>query len=235
MKVVMILTSHDALGETGMKTGVWLEEFAAPYYELVDSGVDVTLASPLGGPVPIDPGSDRHEAQTSATKRFHADATAQELLAETLRLDQVHAYEFDGVFLPGGHGLMWDLVDNERCLQLLSDFVASNKPLGAVCHAPITLKNVRTPEGVFYLEGRNVTGFSNAEEWDLGLADVVPELVEDVLVHRGANYSKGPHTFAPYIVVDGLLVTGQNPASSSATAITFFELLDEFVSTIDQL
>jgi putative intracellular protease/amidase len=225
MNVLMVLTSHDQLGDTGEKTGFWLEEFAAPYYELADAGATITLASPAGGQPPLDPRSDAPEAQTDATRRFRDDPDAQAALANTTKLIDVSAAPFDAVFYPGGHGPMWDMPDNATSIALIEAFVAADKPVAAVCHAPIALKNVRTTNGELLVKGRDVTGFSNSEEAAVGLTDVVPELLEDVLKADGGNYRKGAEDFAPYVVVDGKLVTGQNPASSTPAATKLLGLL----------
>lgn len=221
----MVLTSHDQLGDTGEKTGFWLEEFAAPYYELLDAGASVTLASPAGGQPPLDPRSDAPDAQTDATERFRADAAAQAALADTTKLADVSAESFDAVFYPGGHGPMWDLPDNPASIALIEAFVAAGKPVAAVCHAPIALKNVRGADGELLVAGREVTGFSNSEEAAVGLTDVVPELLEDVLKADGARYRKGDQDFGPFVVVDGPIITGQNPASSAPAAARLIELL----------
>ena len=225
MNVLMVLTSHDQLGDTGEKTGFWLEEFAAPYYELADAGATITLASPAGGQPPLDPRSDAPEAQTDATRRFRDDPDAQAALANTTKLIDVSAAPFDAVFYPGGHGPMWDMPDNATSIALIEAFVAADKPVAAVCHAPIALKNVRTTDGELLVKGRDVTGFSNSEEAAVGLTDVVPELLEDVLKADGGNYRKADEDFAPYVVVDGKLVTGQNPASSAPAATKLLGLL----------
>ncbi len=225
MNVLMVLTSHDQLGDTGEKTGFWLEEFAAPYYELADAGATITLASPAGGRPPLDPRSDASEAQTDATRRFRDDPETQAALANTSKLIDVSAASFDAVFYPGGHGPMWDMPDNATSIALIEAFVAADKPVAAVCHAPIALKNVRTTDGELLVKGRDVTGFSNSEEAAVGLTDVVPELLEDVLKADGGNYRKGDEDFAPYVVVDGKLVTGQNPASSAPAATKLLGLL----------
>jgi putative intracellular protease/amidase len=217
-RVLMVLTSHATLGDTGRSTGIWLEEFAAPYYALTDAGVRVVLSSPLGGQPPIDPVSDEPTGQTDDTRRFHADVATQDRLATTLPLADVSAADFDAVFLPGGHGPLWDLPDNPTSIALIEAFVASGKPVAAVCHAPVAFAHVTNPDGSGFLAGRNVTAFSDTEEEAVGLTDVVPELLEDLLVHAGANYSKGPSDFEPYVVVDGTLITGQNPASSAPAA-----------------
>lgn len=216
--VLMVLTSHGTLGTTGRATGIWLEEFAAPYYALTDAGVGVTLASPLGGQPPIDPSSDEPGGQTADTTRFHADVVAQDRLATTVPLSAVSADDFDAVFFPGGHGPLWDLPDNPNSIALIEAFVAAGKPVAAVCHAPVAFTHVTNPDGTRFLTGKNVTAFSDSEEAAVGLTDVVPELLEDLLVEAGARYSKGPTDFGPFVVVDGTLITGQNPASSEPAA-----------------
>jgi putative intracellular protease/amidase len=223
----MVLTSHATLGDTGRPTGLWLEEFAAPYYALTDAGVGVVLASPLGGQPPIDPVSDVPAGQTDDTRRFHGDAAAQERLATTLPLADVSAGDFDAVFFPGGHGPLWDLPDNRSSIALIEAFVAAGKPVAAVCHAPVAFAHVSNPDGSDFLAGRDVTAFSDTEEAAVGLTDVVPELLEDLLVRAGARYSKGPADFAPYVVVDGTLITGQNPASSAPAAQALLDQLDQ--------
>jgi putative intracellular protease/amidase len=225
MNVLMVLTSHDRLGDTGRPTGFWLEELAAPYYELLDAGATVTLASPAGGRPPLDPSSDTPDAQTDATKRFKADDEAQARLASTVRLETVSAGDFDAVFYPGGHGPLWDMPDNPVSIALIEAFAAAGKPIAAVCHAPIALANVKSPDGSLLVMGKQVTGFSNAEEAAAGLTDVVPHLVEDVLQADGGFYSKADADFAPHVVVDGTLITGQNPASSAPAATKLIELL----------
>jgi putative intracellular protease/amidase len=222
----MVMTSHEQLGDTGRTTGLWLEEFAAPYYVLVDAGVEVVLASPRGGQPPIDPSSEQSGALTDATKRFSSDSEAQELLAHTVRLNSVSASDFDATFYPGGHGPLWDLATDGMSRSLLESFIAQGKPIAAVCHAPIVLKDLVNLDGTSFLRGRRVTGFSDAEESLTGLAEVVPELLEDVLVNGGGIYSKADVDFAPHVVVDGTLVTGQNPASSAGAAEKLLELLD---------
>jgi len=217
-RVLMVLTSHATLGDTGRATGFWLEEFAAPYYVLRDAGVDVTLCSPLGGQPPIDPVSDEPGGQTDDTRRFHEDVAAQDRLATTLPLADVAAGDFDAVFFPGGHGPLWDLPDNQSSIGLIEAFVAAGKPVAAVCHAPVAFAHVTNDDGTPFLAGRDVTAFSDSEEAAVGLTDVVPELLEDMLVAAGANYSKGPADFGPFVVVDGTLITGQNPASSAPAA-----------------
>ena len=217
MKVLMVLTSHSELGNTGKKTGFWLEEFAAPYYVFKDAGADVVLASPAGGQPPLDPKSDQPDFQTEMTRRFKSDAVAQDDLAETLPLENVDQQEFDAVFYPGGHGPLWDLADSPLSIALIESFVKAEKPTGFVCHAPGVLRQVKTPTGEPLVKGRNVTGFTNGEEAGVELTDIVPFLVEDTLIALGANYQKGPD-WGAFVVEDGRLVTGQNPASSEATA-----------------
>lgn len=224
MKILIVLTSHDRLGDTGKRTGFWLEEFAAPYYTLKDAGAEVTLASPKGGQPPLDPKSDLPENQTAATKRFRADAGAQAQLADTKKLADVSAGDFEAVFYPGGHGPMWDMPDNLTSIALIEAFVKAEKPVGAVCHAPVALVNVREKNGEYLIKGKRVTGFSNAEEEAVGLAAVVPFLLEDRLKERGSIYSSAPN-WTPHIEVDGRLVTGQNPASSEPAAAALLKLL----------
>ncbi len=217
MKILMVLTSHDQLGDTGKKTGFWLEEFAAPYYAFVDAGADITLASPKGGQPPLDPKSDEADAQTDDTRRFQGDEQAKQALANTYPLGEVDPYNFNAVFYPGGHGPLWDLAEDKDSITLLESFYASNKPIGTVCHAPGVLKHVKAPDGHPVVKGKRVTGFSNSEEDAVGLTDVVPFLVEDMLKANGGDYSKGDD-WASYVVEDGHLVSGQNPASSAAAA-----------------
>ncbi len=224
MKILIVLTSHDQLGDTGKKTGFWLEEFAAPYYVLKDAGAAITLASPKGGQPPLDPKSDLPEFQTETTGRFHADTAAQTQLANTRKLADVSADDFDGIFYPGGHGPLWDMPDNATSIALIEAFVKAGKPVGAVCHAPAVLINVRGKDGEFLIKGKRVTGFANSEEDAVGLTTVVPFLLEDKLKERGGNYSKGTD-WSPYVLVDGKLVTGQNPASSGPAAEALLKLL----------
>lgn len=224
MRILIVLTSHDQLGDTGKKTGFWLEEFTAPYYVLKDAGATITLASPQGGQPPLDPKSDLPENQTEWTKRFRADQGAQAELSKTRRLAEVSAAGFDAVFYPGGHGPMWDLPDNAASIALLEAFVKADKPIGAVCHAPVALVNVRGKKGEYLLKGKRVTGFTNAEEQAVGLSAVVPFLLEDRLKERGGVYSSRAN-WAPYVQVDGQLVTGQNPASSGPAAQALLTLL----------
>ncbi|VFR89296.1 ThiJ/PfpI family protein [plant metagenome] len=217
MKVLMVLTSHEQLGNTGRKTGFWLEELAAPYYVFKDAGAEIVLASPKGGQPPLDPKSNEPAFQTAETRRFEADASATAQLAATVRLDSVSQADFDTVFYPGGHGPLWDLAEDATSATLLETFLANGKPIALVCHAPGVLQHVKTPAGRPLVEGKQVTGFSNTEEDAVELTDIVPFLVEDVLKAQGGVYAKGPD-WAPYIVQDGLLITGQNPASSAAAA-----------------
>lgn len=223
-KILFVLTSHDRLGDTGHKTGFWLEEFAAPYYVLKDAGVVITLASPAGGQPPLDPKSDQTDAQTSATERFHQDAEAQAALAATVPLAQVTAADFDAVFYPGGHGPLWDLANDPASIALLETFERAGKPLGLVCHAPGALVKVRAADGQPLVASRRVTGFSNSEEAAVGLSHVVPFLIEDEFTRLGGHYEKG-QDWAPHIVTDGRLVTGQNPASSEGVAQALLSLL----------
>ena len=224
MRILIVLTSHDQLGDTGEKTGFWLEEFATPYYVLKDAGAAITLASPKGGQPPRDPKSDLPENQTEATKRFRADKAAQAALANTKELADVSANDFDAVFYPGGHGPLWDLSDNATSIALIEAFVRADKPVAAVCHAPAAFVNVRGKDGKYLVRGKRVTGFTNAEEQAVGLTEVVPFLLEDRLKERGGVYSKGAN-WAPYAQVDGKLVTGQNPASSGPAAKALLNLL----------
>jgi putative intracellular protease/amidase len=226
MKILMILTSHDKLGNTGRKTGFWLEEFAAPYFTFKDAGAEIVLASPKGGQPPLDPKSNEPNFQTDLTHRFEADADAQAQLATTVRLDSVKAGDFDTVFYPGGHGPMWDLAEDENSIQLLESFLAAGKTFALVCHAPGVLRHVKTPDGKPLVSGKTVTGFTNGEEEEVGLTKVVPFLVEDELMNLGATFSKvknwGVHT-----VTDGLLITGQNPASSGPAAKLLIDTLNK--------
>lgn len=217
MKVLMVLTSHDQLGETGQKTGFWLEEFAAPYYVFKDAGAEVVLASPAGGKPPLDPKSELPDFQTEMTHRFKADADAQKALANTVRLKTVNEKDFDTVFYPGGHGPMWDLTESETSINLIQSFERAGKPIGFVCHAPGVLRHVKAADGAPLIEGRRVTGFTNGEEAAVELTDVVPFLIEDEFLRLGGHYEKGPD-WAPFVVEDGKLITGQNPASSEGVA-----------------
>jgi len=217
MKVLMVLTSHDALGNTGKKTGFWLEEFAAPYYTFKDAGAEVVLASPKGGQPPLDPKSDLPDFQTELTHRFKADPEAQKALANTVALASVSAGDFDTVFYPGGHGPLWDLAESATSISLIETFERTGKPIGFVCHAPGVLRHVKAADGSPLIKGRRVTGFTNGEEAAVGLTDVVPFLIEDEFKALGGLYEKGPD-WHPYAVEDGKLITGQNPASSEAVA-----------------
>jgi putative intracellular protease/amidase len=217
MKVLIVLTSHDELGNTGEKTGFWLEEFASPYYYLKDAGAQLTLASPAGGQPPLDPKSSQPDAQTDATRRFDADQSAQDELANTARLAEMSVEDFDAVFYPGGHGPLWDLYDDSNSIALIEGFVAAGKPVAAVCHAPAVLLKASSPNGEPLVKGKNVTGFSNSEEAAVQLTDVVPYLLEDQLVELGGVYQK-VDDWHPLAVVDGLLITGQNPGSSEVVA-----------------
>jgi putative intracellular protease/amidase len=217
MKILMVLTSHDQLGNTGRKTGFWLEEFAAPYYTFKDAGAEVVLASPAGGQPPLDPKSDEPSFQTGLTQRFKADPAAQQALASTLRLETVNTADFDAVFYPGGHGPLWDLAESATSIALIETFERAGKPVALVCHAPGVLRHVKAANGEPLVKGRRVSGFTNAEEEGVGLTDVVPFLIEDEFQALGGLYEKGPD-WQPFVVEDGLLITGQNPASSEAAA-----------------
>ncbi|MFM0295187.1 MULTISPECIES: type 1 glutamine amidotransferase domain-containing protein [Paraburkholderia] len=224
MKILMVLTSHDQLGNTGKKTGFWLEEFASPFYVFKDAGAEITLASVKGGQPPLDPKSDEPDAQTESTKRFRADKEAQALLAHTHPLSEVDEAEYDAVFYPGGHGPLWDLAEDSKSISLIEAFQTAGKPVAFVCHAPGVLRHVKGTDGKPLVNGKKVTGFSNSEEAAVGLVDVVPFLVESELQKLGAHYSKGPD-WASHVVVDGQLVTGQNPGSSEASAKAVIKML----------
>ncbi len=217
MKIMMVLTSHEALGNTGKKTGFWLEEFAAPYYVFRDAGAAVTLASPLGGQPPLDPKSDDPGSQTAATRRFKDDPEAQAQLAHTLTLRSMAATDFDAVFYPGGHGPLWDLAEDEASIALAQAMLAAGKTVAAVCHGPAMLRHVKDAQGKPAVQGKKVTGFSNTEETAAGLTEIVPFLVEDMLKDHGGLYSKAAD-WQPHVVSDGALITGQNPASSEPAA-----------------
>jgi putative intracellular protease/amidase len=217
MKILMVLTSHDQLGNTGKKTGFWLEEFAAPYFAFKDAGAQLTLASPKGGQPPLDPKSDEPDAQTAATERFRKDPAAQSALASTALLGSVRAEDYDAVFYPGGHGPLWDLTEDKVSIALIEAFYKAGKPVAFVCHAPGVLRHVKGADGQPLVKGKRVTGFTNSEEEAVQLTNVVPFLVEDMLQEKGGIYSKGDD-WASYVVTDGLLLTGQNPASSEAAA-----------------
>ncbi len=222
-KILFVLTSHDELGNTGMKTGFWTEELAAPYYQLSDNGVEITLASPKGGLPPIDPKSEDPDAQTDATRRMDNDPVLQEKLKHTLLLSEVKSGDFDAVFYPGGHGPLWDLAEDGVSRQLIVDFYTSGKPVAFVCHAPGVLKDVKI-DGEYLVKGKNVTGFTNTEEDAVKLTDIVPFLVEDMLKANGGTYSK-IEDWSPYAVVDGRLITGQNPASSEKVAEELLKMI----------
>ena len=224
MKILMVLTSHDQLGNTGKKTGFWLEEFAAPYYVFKDAGADITVVSPQGGQPPLDPKSDESDAQTDDTRRFKGDKAAQATLAQTGKLSGVSADSFDAVFYPGGHGPLWDLAEDAHSIKLIETMAAAGKTVAAVCHAPGVLRHVKAADGSPLVKGRKVTGFTNTEETAVQLTDVVPFLVEDMLVKNGGVYSKGAD-FKPFVLTDGKLITGQNPASSAAAAHAVLEQL----------
>ncbi|MBT8498182.1 dimethylallyltransferase [Pantoea agglomerans] len=217
MKILMVLTSHDELGTTGKKTGFWLEELAAPYYAFLDAGAEITLASPKGGQPPLDPKSDEPDSQTDETRRFHADSAAQAVLASTVKLDTVDQAAFDAIFYPGGHGPLWDLANDKHSISLIEQTLQAGKPVALVCHAPGVLRDVKNADGTPLVKGKKVTGFTNSEEEGVGLTDVVPFLVEDVLKQNGGLYSRGDD-WQSYTVQDGLLITGQNPGSSAETA-----------------
>ena len=222
MRVLIVLTSHDKLGNTGRKTGFWLEELAAPYYVFKDSCAEITLASPKGGQPPLDPKSNEPSFQTDQTRRFEADPVANKQLAQTVRLDSVRQEDFDTVFYPGGHGPLWDIAEDRDSIKLIEGFLAADKPVALVCHAPGALRHVKTPDGRPLVEGKRVTGFTNSEEAGVGLTDVVPFLVEGELKAKGGKFERG-EDWGAFIVTDGLLTTGQNPASSSAAATTLLE------------
>ena len=224
MNILMVLTSHDKLGDTGKKTGFWLEEFAAPYYVLSDAGATITLASPKGGQPPIDPTSDAPDAQTDDTRRFKDDAAAQSALAATVKLSAVDLNTFDAVFYPGGHGPLWDLAEDPVNIRLVEYFASGGRPIAAVCHAPAIFRHTKGTDGKPFVSGRHVTGFTNTEEAAAGLTGVVPFLVEDMLVANGGAYSKAAD-WESHVVVDGKLVTGQNPASSKEAAEALLKLL----------
>ncbi|AXG70563.1 putative cysteine protease YraA [Kordia sp. SMS9] len=223
-KVLFVLTSHDQLGNTGEKTGFWIEEFAAPYYALKDQNVSITLASPKGGQPPIDPKSEGDDFQTEATKRFNADEETQKLLANTLVLSKVNEADYDAIFYPGGHGPLWDLSEDPTSIKLIESFYNNNKPVAAVCHAPAVLKSTKNTDGSPLVKNKNVTGFSNTEEAAVQLTEVVPFLVEDMLKNNGGIYSK-VSDWNSHAVKDGLLITGQNPASSEKVAELLLEAL----------
>ncbi len=217
MKILFVLTSHDQLGDTGKKTGFWIEEFAAPYYALLDKGAKITLATPKGGQAPIDPSSDSEDAQTKDTKRYKEDKDAQSVINNTKKLADVNASDFDAVFYPGGHGPLWDLANDATSIKLIETFNEQEKPIAFVCHAPAALKGVKGKDGKALVNGKKVTGFTNSEEAAVQLTEVVPFLVEDMLQENGGIYSK-KDDWAAYAIQDGNLITGQNPASSELVA-----------------
>jgi len=216
-KVLFVLTSHEELGDTGEKTGFWIEEFASPYYILKDKGIDITLASPKGGQPPIDPKSKLEDFQTPATTRFNNDKETQEVLAKTLKLATINQADYDAIFYPGGHGPLWDLAEDKNSIDLIEAFYANGKTVAAVCHAPAVFKNTKNTDGTPLVKGKKITGFTNSEEEAVQLTSVVPFLVEDMLKKNGAIYSKGAD-WNPYALEDGLFITGQNPASSELVA-----------------
>jgi putative intracellular protease/amidase len=226
MKVLMVLTSHSELGNTGQKTGFWIEEFVAPYYVLADAGVAITIASPKGGQPPIDPKSEAPEAQTPATQRFNNDKELKYKLAHSIKLSTVEQIDFDAVFYPGGHGPLWDLANDETSIALIENFYKHNKPVAFVCHAPGALIKVKAPNGDPLVKGKNVTGFSDTEEAAVKLTDVVPFLLEDEIKKLGGNYSNGPD-WGSFVLKDGLLITGQNPASSAEAARLLLKTIGE--------
>lgn len=226
MKVLIVLTSHSELGTTGEKTGFWIEEFAAPYYVLADAGTELTIASPKGGQPPVDPKSEASEAQTTATKRFYVDYELIDKVAHTLKLTEINEADYDAVFYPGGHGPLWDLATDAQSIALIENFYNHNKPVAFVCHAPAALLNVKAPNGEPLVKGKEVTGFSNSEEEGVKLTKVVPFLLEDEMKQLGGHYSSGPD-WGVYIKTDGLLITGQNPASSEAAAKELLTVLQQ--------
>ena len=226
MKVLIVLASHSELGNTGNKTGFWIEEFAAPYYFMSDAGVELTIASPKGGLPPIDPKSELPDAQTLATKRFNDDLDLKNEIANTVKLSEVNQADYDAVFYPGGHGLLWDLANDVTSISLIEDFYKHRKPVAFVCHAPCALIKVKAPNGEPLVKGKEVTGYSNTEEEAVKLTKVVPFLLEDEIKKLGANYSRGPD-WGSYVKKDGLLITGQNPASSEEVAKLLLKTLKE--------
>lgn len=224
MKVLIVLTSHGDLGNTGEKTGFWVEEFATPYYVMADAGVELTIASPKGGQPPIDPKSEAEDAQTAATKRFYADTALKTKLSHSVKLSEVNQADYDAVFYPGGHGPLWDLANDETSIALIEDFYKHEKPVAFVCHAPAALVKVKAPNGEPLVKGKEVTGFSNSEEEAVQLTDVVPFLLEDEMKKLGGKYSKGAD-WGSYVKKDGLLITGQNPGSSEEAAKLLLETL----------
>ncbi|WP_434036000.1 type 1 glutamine amidotransferase domain-containing protein [Formosa sp. 4Alg 33] len=229
MNILFVLTSHDTLGNTGKKTGFWIEEFASPYYALLDNGATITIATPKGGQAPIDPTSDTEDAQTPATIRFKTDLETQDKINNTVPLSTVKASDFEAVFYPGGHGPLWDLANDETSIKLIESFNAAQKPIGFVCHAPAALKSVKNADGTPLVQGKKVTGFSNSEEKAVQLTDVVPFLVEDMLKENGGIYSKGDD-WAVHVLQDGNLITGQNPASSELVAETLLKVIKPLIN-----
>ena len=229
MKILMVMTSHDRLGDTGKRTGLWLEEFAAPYYVFQDAGADITLASPKGGQPPVDPRSEEPNAQTPATIRFKQDKKAVVALAQTIMISSVSADDYDAVFYPGGHGPLWDLAEDPNSINLIDAVYAAGKIVAAVCHGPAVFRHTKAPDGSPLVKGKSVTGFSNAEEAAVGLTDVVPFLVEDMLKENGGVYSKAAN-WQPHVVVYGNLITGQNPASAEDGAKIVLQQLASEVS-----
>ncbi|WP_031429029.1 type 1 glutamine amidotransferase domain-containing protein [Flavimarina sp. Hel_I_48] len=224
MKILFVLTSHDQLGDTGKKTGFWIEEFAAPYYTLLDKGAEITVATPQGGAAPVDPMSDSEDNSTEDTKRYKKDEEAQQKIKHTLVLGDLIADDYDAVFYPGGHGPLWDLANDKKSIALIEKFNKQEKPIAFVCHAPAALKNVKTENGGPLVNGKKVTGFTNSEEEAVGLTDIVPFLVEDMLKSNGGDYSK-TEDWGVHVVEDGNLITGQNPASSKQVAEKLLEAL----------
>lgn len=215
--ILVVLTSHADLGDTGHKTGFWVEEFAAPYYAFLDAGAKVTVATPKGGAAPIDPNSAAPDAQTDATRRFYEDQVAQDVINNTLKLADMKQVDFDAIFFPGGHGPLWDLTNNPDSIALIESFIAAGKPISSVCHAPAAFLNIKNADGEYYVKGKSVTGFTNSEEAAVQLTDIVPFLLEDEFKKRGAEY-KNTADWTPFAVQDGLMITGQNPASSELVA-----------------
>lgn len=226
MKILIVLTSHSDLGTTGEKTGFWVEEFAAPYYVLADAGAELTIASPKGGQPPVDPKSEVPDAQTPATKRFYLDYEAIDKVAHSLKISEVNQEDYDSVFYPGGHGPLWDLANDETSIHLIESFYSHQKPIAFVCHAPAALIKVKGENGEPLVKGKEVTGFSNTEEEAVNLTKIVPFLLEDELTNLGAKYSKGEN-WSIFVKKDGLLITGQNPASSEAAAKLLLSTINE--------
>ncbi|MGZ2368162.1 type 1 glutamine amidotransferase domain-containing protein [Ancylomarina sp. YFZ004] len=224
INILFVLTSHSQMGDTGHKTGFWVEEFANPYYTLVDAGVQITIATPKGGAAPIDPTSNLPQNATEDTERFNKDEAVQKMINETVALADINFEDYDAVFYPGGHGPLWDLAEDATSAKLIQDFDAANKPIAFVCHAPAALRHVKNAQGEFLVKGKKVTGFTNEEEEAVQLTNVVPFLVEDMLKENGGLYSRGK-TWEAYAVQDGNLITGQNPASSALVAEILLKML----------